>query len=150
MARTSWWSEGIRFQCQGSGKCCASRGSYGFVYLTLEDRRALAQHLGIRTAEFTRKYCGKTDGFFHLKDEPGNPDCAFLEGGNRCGVYEARSIQCRTWPFWPENMSPKAWRREVVAFCPGVGKGPLVKPATVEQELKKQEESERLLLRERT
>ena len=25
---------GIRFECQGSGKCCVSRDSYGFVYLS--------------------------------------------------------------------------------------------------------------------
>ena len=29
-------------------------------------------------------------------------------------------MQCRTWPFWPENMSSKAWT-SIAAFCPGVG-----------------------------
>ena len=29
--------DGIKFECQGSGNCCVSRGSYGFVYLSLTD-----------------------------------------------------------------------------------------------------------------
>jgi len=51
--------------------------------------------------------------------------CRFLDPvtKKRCLVYEARPAQCRTWPFWPENMNARAWDREVVAFCPGVGKG---------------------------
>ena len=41
-----WWKDGIRFECQGSGKCCLSRGTHGYVYLTLEDRRRFARHFG--------------------------------------------------------------------------------------------------------
>ncbi len=29
--------KGIRFECQGSGNCCVSRGTYGFVYLSKKD-----------------------------------------------------------------------------------------------------------------
>jgi hypothetical protein len=115
----SWWRDGVRFSCQGSGRCCVSRGAYGHVYLTLEDRRRLAAALGLPTREFTRRHCAKTDGLFHLND-PG-PDCRFLED-RRCGVYEARPTQCRTWPFWPESMNPRAWTA-IAAYCPGVGKG---------------------------
>ena len=28
------YKNGIRFECQGSGKCCVSRDAYGFVYLS--------------------------------------------------------------------------------------------------------------------
>lgn len=123
MSRKPWWSDGVRFECQETGRCCVSRGSYGFVYLTLEDRRRLARHFGLSTRQFTLKHCVKTDGHFHLKDF--TAACPYLEG-KRCGVYEARPAQCRTWPFWPEHMSPKAWAKEVASYCPGVGKGALV------------------------
>lgn len=116
-----WWSEGLRFQCQQSGKCCVSHGEYGYVYLTPQDRRNMAKVLGLRTTQFTKTYCEKTDGVYHLKDS-GGPACTFLKN-NRCTVYEARPMQCKTWPFWPETMSPKAWKKDVVKFCPGVGKG---------------------------
>jgi len=117
-----WWSKGIRFECQETGRCCVSRGTYGYVYLTLEDRQRLARHFGLSTLKFTRRHCIKTDGHFHLRDF--KAECPYLEG-KRCGVYEARPAQCRTWPFWPEHMSPKAWAKEVASYCPGVGKGPV-------------------------
>lgn len=97
-----------------------SRGQYGFVYLTLDDRRRLARTLGLRTSAFTRRYCDFDGEYWHLKDP--DEDCRFLEG-TRCTVYEGRPAQCRTWPFWPENMNARTWKKDVVAFCPGVGKG---------------------------
>ena len=124
-----FWKDGVRFECQGTGRCCLSRGAYGYVYLTLADRRALAAHLGLRTAQFTRRYCRKTNGWFHLRHP--ERDCEFLDG-KRCGVYEARPSQCRTWPFWPENMSPRVWAKDVVGFCAGVGRGRLYSAEEIE------------------
>jgi hypothetical protein len=117
-----FYEDGLKFQCQGSGNCCTSHGEFGFVFLTLEDRRRFAKQLNISTAAFTRGYCEMRDGVWHLKEDPKNPDCMFLKN-KRCSVYEARPTQCRTWPFWPEVLNPKAWTKEVASFCPGVGKG---------------------------
>lgn len=135
--RSAWWHEGVRFACQGSGRCCVSRGNVGYVYLTLEDRRRLAAALGLSYREFTRTYCTKTDGLFHLRDT--GPDCRFLVD-RRCSVYEARPTQCRTWPFWPENMPARAWSA-VAEFCPGVGKGRLVPREEIEVTLRLQRAS---------
>lgn len=140
MPKQKWWKEGIQFQCQGSGKCCVSRGEYGYVYLTLEDRRRFAKHFGLPTQRFTREYCQKDDnGYFHLNDFVGA--CRFLEN-NRCSVYEARPTQCRTWPFWPETLSAKGWKKEVAAYCPGVGKGKTWSRAEIEEQLRAQVKSE--------
>jgi Fe-S-cluster containining protein len=136
-----WWHEGVRFACQGSGRCCVSRGNIGYVYLTLEDRRRLARTLGVPTREFTRRWCEKNDGLFRLKDA--GPDCVFLED-KRCGVYEGRPTQCRTWPFWPENMSPKGWSA-VANYCPGVGRGRVVPRGEIELILREQRRSTREL-----
>jgi uncharacterized protein len=119
--------QGVRFECQGSGRCCTARGLYGYVYLGLEDRRRLAAHLGLRTSSFTRRYCQLDDGVVHLKHP--DRDCCFLRG-HRCGVYAARPAQCRTWPFWPENMPAAAWR-EVSATCAGVGRGRRYSPEEI-------------------
>lgn len=117
-----FWSDGVRFECQGTGRCCTARGEYGYVYLNLEERRKIAALLGMRTSTFTRRYCVREDDDFYLKNP--EKDCLFLDG-TRCSVYEARPIQCRTWPFWPENLNPHVWHRDVEGFCEGVGRGRL-------------------------
>lgn len=140
-----WWSEGVRFECQGSGKCCTSHGEFGFVFLTLKDRARMAKFLGLTTAEFTKKHCEKMGDAFHLIEIKGQPDCMFLKN-KQCTVYEARPTQCRTWPFWPEVMSPKAWRKEVIEFCPGVGKGKLWTAEEIQARIAEQTEAEKLQL----
>lgn len=152
-----WWHQkenAVRFQCQGSGKCCVTHGQYGHVYLTLADRRRLAKHLGLSTSVFTRTLCSRDAAaggghVYRLKDgrlKDGNgPDCIFLEG-KRCGVYEGRPEQCRTWPFWPEVMNAKKWAKEVASFCPGVGKGPKVDPLEIDALLKQQADWEERLV----
>jgi hypothetical protein len=117
-----FYERGIRFKCQGSGRCCLAREDYGYVYVTLEERRAIARLLGISTLKFTKGYTEKTDGEYHLKGA--DRDCLFLKD-SLCGIYAARPRQCRTWPFWPENMRRDVWEREVEPYCPGVGKGRL-------------------------
>lgn len=133
MAKKKFWEDGIRFECQGTGRCCLSRGTYGYVYLHLKDRQRLAKHLKLSTSEFTRKYCKNTDGHFHLRDFKG--PCQFLQG-KACSIYEARPDQCRTWPFWPENMNARTWNTEVKTFCPGVGKGRLYSAEEIQELLK--------------
>ena len=128
-----FYRDGLRFECQGEGKCCVTRGRYGYVYLSFNDRRRLALYLGITSAEFTSTYTNKVDGLYELK-YTGN-DCPFLNRG-RCSAYDARPNQCRTWPFWPENMNEAVWEREVAAWCPGVGKGRLYTADEIEEILK--------------
>lgn len=137
-----WWQKGVQFECQGSGKCCTSHGEFGFVYLTPEDRERFGKYFNMTGEQFTKKYCEKTGGIWHLKEDPANPDCMFLDG-KRCGTYEARPTQCRTWPFWPEVMSAKNWKSEVQAFCPGVGKGRIHTAEEITNTLLEQIESEK-------
>lgn len=140
MPDKNWWDKGIRFECQGSGQCCVSRDEYGYVYMTKEDRLRMAKSLKMTTTSFTKQYCEKEDGIYHLIDgEEGR--CQFLEG-NRCSVYHGRPTQCRTWPFWPEVMNAKTWKKEVADYCPGVGKGKLWAKKEIEEQLSIQEASE--------
>ncbi len=136
MPKAKWWEKGVRFECQGSGKCCVSRGKYGYVSLDIKDRRRMARALGLETSTFTRRYCEMTEELWHLKDP--QKDCVFLRG-TRCRVYRGRPTQCRTWPFWPEAMNARVWSREVRGFCPGVGKGRLYTKAEIEKRLRQQQ-----------
>ena len=135
-----WWDNGIHFECQGSGRCCVSRDEYGYVYLTKEDRIRMAKALDLSTREFTKKYCEKLDGIYHLIDgEDGR--CQFLSE-NKCGIYQGRPTQCRTWPFWPEVMDAKIWEKEVAKFCPGIGKGKLWSKSEILENISLQTQSE--------
>ena len=69
----------IKFSCQGSGNCCVSRGSYGYVYLSSKDLKILSKCFNQTISEFKKKYCSKTDGFLHLdKNTSSNQNCLIL------------------------------------------------------------------------
>jgi hypothetical protein len=107
------------------------------VYLSFGDRRRLAAHQRMSTSEFTALYTRKVDGLHELRYT--GRDCPFFQD-NRCRVYEARPWQCRTWPFWPENMNSRVWETEVASWCPGAGKGRLYTSEEIENILKKKQD----------
>ncbi|MDC1296574.1 YkgJ family cysteine cluster protein [Alphaproteobacteria bacterium] len=116
------FDNGIKFECQGSSNCCVSRESYGYVYLSKKDVNRFSSFMKLKITDFIKLYCEKTDGFLHLKESLKNKNCQFLNN-KKCTVYKARPTQCRTWPFWRENMNAKTWNKEISKFCPGIGKG---------------------------
>jgi len=91
----------------------------------------MARHLGLEEAEFRATYCAEEDGWTVLRGD--QPTCPFLGEGNDCRVYEVRPMQCRTWPFWQENLKREVWRKEVEPICRGVGQGRLHSRAEVEE-----------------
>ena len=116
------FKKGIKFKCQGSSICCISRRSYGYVYLSKKDLANIVNYFNISINLFKKKYCDYSDGYLHLKEIHSNGNCQFLDN-KRCTIYTARPTQCRTWPFWKENMNSKKWNKEILSFCPGIGKG---------------------------
>ena len=106
------YEKGIKFKCQGSSKCCVSRGTYGFVYLSEKDLKKISYFLKIKTEIFKKKFCQYTNKFLHLKEVNKNGNCIFLKE-KKCTIYNARPTQCRTWPFWAENMNSKKWNQDI-------------------------------------
>jgi len=133
-ARRPWYAEGLRFSClPDCGKCCTRHGEHDYVYLDRADVRRLAAHLALSTTSFRSRWTKKDEGHTVLKMD--GPACPFLEG-SRCGVYEARPAQCRTFPFWPENLArPEAWK-DLASFCPGVGVGGLIPLDAIREQLR--------------
>jgi Fe-S-cluster containining protein len=76
--------------------------------------------------DFRDRHLRRSRGFYSLKELP-NGDCEFLrrdpDGKRRCGVYEARPLQCRTWPFWSSNVSSRAAWDSAARGCPGMNSG---------------------------
>jgi Fe-S-cluster containining protein len=83
----------------------------------------IANFLQISFDEFTRTYVRKVQGRYSLTEKY-NYDCTFLTRDKRgragCMIYPVRPMQCRTWPFWDQNLkSGKAWK-SASERCPGM------------------------------
>lgn len=105
-----WYTDGLRFKCTGCGQCCT--GSPGHVWINDEEITALANHLQISIDVFIKLYTRRIGNRRSLKEHPKHYDCVFLKE-RKCLVYSARPTQCRTYPWWPENLaSRKAWEEE--------------------------------------
>ncbi|CAB9497792.1 Pfam:UPF0153 [Seminavis robusta] len=126
----------LPFECTGCGKCCKTKGN---VYMTPEEHQQAADLLDMSKQEFIQHYASHT----LLEDSTTNPGeeeermwirlrdhsttttttttnkdhqhgCIFLQDDNTCRIYDARPIQCSTYPFWPNILaSQQAWNDEV-------------------------------------
>jgi hypothetical protein len=144
-----WYNHGLKFTCTCCGNCCT--GGPGYVWISEDEICQLAAHLRLTPEETVEQYCRKINGKFSLKETrsvSGKYDCVFLkeikpprssrkgdvivQAKRVCGIYEVRPLQCRTWPFWPENLESKqAWEGET-RKCPGMNTGKHYSPRQIE------------------
>ena len=138
------------------GNCCT--GPPGIIAFTREEGERIAARLGISYDDFYERYTHDTPAGRSLNEvetEHGH-DCVFLDrtspearslrggsGGGVCTLYEDRPLQCRTFPWWPQNLeSERAWRRAARA-CEGIGKGDLVPAEAITIERQRQFDRDR-------
>jgi Fe-S-cluster containining protein len=116
---------GLRFKCTGCSKCC--HGSPGdYVLATAQELDAMRRHLGLSRAWFRRRYIEPLTATQKGIRLNGDGSCPFLESDGQCRVYAMRPAQCRSYPFWPENVASRAaWHREAKR-CEGIGQGAVV------------------------
>ena len=122
-ARKKWYLDGLKFACTQCGNCCS--GPPGYVWVTRNDIARIAEYLGRPDGKLGKEHV-RPVGFRHsLTEKPGG-DCVFLkrEGGRSyCLIHPVRPTQCRTWPFWSENLrSGEAWN-SAAGTCPGMNQG---------------------------
>jgi hypothetical protein len=116
-----WYSDGLAFSCTRCGDCCT--GSPGYVWVRREEIEGLARFLGMSVEAFGRRYLRRVGRKLSLL-EKSNGDCVFYDRG--CTVYPARPTQCRTFPFWTENLASASSWSEAARECPGIGRGRLI------------------------
>lgn len=116
-AEKPWYSKGLNFKCTGCGQCCT--GAPGYVWLTKEEIEVIATHLNLSVKEFGKRYLRLVNGRYSLVEKRENHDCIFLKD-KKCQIYPARPSQCRTFPWWAENIkTPEAWK-EAAKHCEGI------------------------------
>lgn len=129
-----WWSKGLWFECIGCGRCC--RGEPGAVWFTPQEGWNIARAINLSEDEFRERYVTWSYGRESLR-ELKNGDCVFYRRqDDRCGIYKARPVQCRLFPFWPSLLeSEEAWE-EAACSCPGMNSGRYYGPDLIARFLK--------------
>lgn len=101
------------------GNCCI--GESGYIWITIQEIENLAKHLNITLDEVRIKYLEKKGYKYTIKEvklAEDNYACTFFNlEKKQCSIYEARPVQCRTFPFWEyfkENIE------EVCTECPAI------------------------------
>jgi uncharacterized protein len=139
-AKQPWYAEGLNFTCTQCGNCCG--GAPGYVWVNRDDVIRIAAFLKITPEEMVERYCRKVGGRWSLNEGPGPGsayDCVFLREENvvkrsgqaagaklarrYCSIYEVRPLQCRTWPFWRENLTSPATWKHAGRNCHGIDHG---------------------------
>lgn len=103
--------------CQGN--CCI--GESGYIWINKEECENLAKHLKISLNELGQNYLIKVGYKYSIKERKlseNNYACIFFDiEKKQCSIYEARPVQCRTFPFW-EYFKTRV--NEVKEECPAI------------------------------
>lgn len=120
-----WYADGLCFTCTMCGNCCT--GAPGYVWVSPDEGRAIATHLGLTEGEFLKRYTRVISNGRRSLNEYGNGDCVFLiprEDGKRiCAIHSVRPTQCRTWPFWDSKLASLRHWESAARNCPGMNHG---------------------------
>ncbi len=133
--RAKWYIGGLHFDCAGCGNCCAGPDE-GYIWITKREIEMLADYLAMSVDQVGEKYLTRFGNRSSIIEEPKTKDCIFLTdcgAGRGCAVYQVRPNQCRTWPFWPGNLTSINDWNEAAQRCPGLNRGRLYSFEEIEQ-----------------
>lgn len=101
------------------------------MYMSPTETKNAAASLGLSIVEFKEQYVEEEEvtvamsldpekipegetGWTVLRHKQEDGSCIFLNDEGLCNIYEARPVQCSTYPFWPRIMANRnAWNSEV-------------------------------------
>jgi Fe-S-cluster containining protein len=96
----------------------------------------IADFLKLTVGQVRREYLRRVGLRTTIIEHQTTKDCIFLQnsaGRRECMIYAVRPSQCRSWPFWPENLSsPGAWNK-AAQKCPGINRGRLYSVEEIEE-----------------
>ncbi|TLP37668.1 YkgJ family cysteine cluster protein [Arcobacter arenosus] len=101
------------------GNCCI--GESGNIWINKQEIENLSNHLDISLEELRFRFLEKRGYKYSIKEiklSSDNYACIFFNlEKKQCSIYEARPIQCRTFPFWDYFKNHK---EEVIKECPAI------------------------------
>jgi len=100
------------------GRCCT--GESGYIYVTKTEIENIAKLLEMDVREFVNKYLFKKMYKYSIKEKQNGDsyECIFYnKSSNGCTIYDARPLQCKTFPFWDYY---KTRVDELKLECPGI------------------------------
>jgi len=110
--------KGFYYTCIRCGECCCRPGS---VFFTAEEMKKAAAMLGTTVKSFKHKYV--TDKLVDVFELYTESSCPFYIEEEGCSIYEARPLQCKTYPFWKNNFTSQEALEKLHDECPGTGEG---------------------------
>lgn len=121
----TWYCGGLHFECQQCGNCCSGPAE-GYIWVTRPEMELIADFLKTTVKQLRHKYLKRSGLRATILEQKNSNDCVFLQKANQqrtCMIYPVRPNQCRTWPFWPENLTnPDGWNR-AARRCGGISRG---------------------------
>jgi len=94
--------------------------------VTKPEIEIIADFLKLTVGRLRQEYLRRVGLRTTIIEHQTTKDCIFLQncaGQRRCAIYSVRPSQCRSWPFWPSNLSSaNAWN-EAAQKCPGINCG---------------------------
>lgn len=120
-----WYVGGLYFECTQCGRCC-SGPTEGYIWVTSPEIKLIADFLKIKPEHVRQKYLRRVGLRTTVIEQSNTKDCMFLQrinGQKRCTIYSVRPSQCRTWPFWSDNLAnTDEWNR-AAQRCSGINHG---------------------------
>ena len=108
-------TKNLKFKCAQCKNCCCLEG--GVVLLSKADLEKLCKWAELTEEQFRKVYCRKLENangktYLCLKDK-NKTECIFWNKEKGCEAYNARPVQCRTYPFWTKILESKSsWEAE--------------------------------------
>ena len=125
--KTLWYDSGLHFECAQCGACCAGPAE-GYIWVTSPEIKLIADFLKIKPGQLRQRYLRRRGLRTTIIEQPNTKDCVFLrriDGQKRCTIYPVRPSQCRTWPFWPDNLADADTWNKAAQKCGGINRGRL-------------------------
>ena len=123
--KNPWYIAGIHFECTQCTSCCSGPAE-GYIWITKPEIEMLADFLKISIDQLRVSYLKRVGIRTSITEDQITKDCIFLreiDSKKGCTIYPVRPNQCRTWPFWPENLATPNTFNDLTNRCPGINRG---------------------------